>query len=267
MRKITTQTFAVIMLIPFSIFLVNGIRAGFIYTLHLSEEPFHMLASSSPFFFYLFEAVAILVTTLFLLWGWQRYWKKTNWWLLPVFLVGIIGSVYMGIFISNFSDLSGLQYRGCGEYLSTGFSEAVEKQDISFCSNPHDYTRVHIYEEFGGGDFCILPGGNRTRIARINSNEFDPVFSSYCFEALAVQMKQPEVCFKTISSDRSSNLSDGISDCIAKYARRERDVGLCELLTQNDRDRCIYSYQYKPNRVSETAGVLIFILYIFLFHN
>ena len=234
------QVFALIMLIPFSIFLINGIRAGFTYILNLSAEPFHIFASGSPFSFYLLETVVIVGTLLFLRWAWNHYLGKINWWLTPVFFVGIIGSIFTGIYISGLANLNGLQYQGCGAHLGNDFNVAVEKQDISFCSNPHDYARVNTYEGLKGGDFCFLPGGNTVGIIRTLSNEFDPIFSAGCFEALAVQTKQPELCLKTKSSDRTPDVHDGVVDCIQNYARRDKDIASCELLTRDERNRCIY---------------------------
>ena len=234
------QIFVALMLIPLSVFIVNGIRVGFVHALRLSVEPLYTLANGSPSLFYLLEAVAIVVTTLFLLWIYQRYWRKSNWWLIPIFFVGVIGAVFTGFLASNYSpDWTGLRYQGCGAYLSNGFNVAVEKQDISFCSSPHDYTRVNTHAGFKGGDYCTLPGGNTVSILLSYSNKFDPFFSDYCFRAFAVQTKQPNLCLETLSSANEPDVRRDVKDCIQNYARRYNDVSVCELLTRDERNNCL----------------------------
>ena len=230
------------MLIPFGIFVVNGIRLWVIYALHLSEEPLYILASGSPFLFYLLEVVAIVLVTLFLLWIWQRYGTKTNWWLVPVFFLGVIGAGFMGMTISNLSDISGLQYRNkeCGTYLSTAFEIAADRQDVSFCTSPHDYALVNTYKGIKGEDLCRLPGGNTVHIARDFSNKYDPFFSKYCVNALSVHAKQPNLCFEMKSGAGTNDIRDNVVDCVENYAGKNNDIASCELLTRDERNHCIF---------------------------
>ena len=253
--KIIIKVFTVIMLIPFSIFIVNAIRVGFSYALQLSAEPLYLLANGSISFFYLLEAVAIVVTTLFLLWIWEHYWNETKW-LILIFFVGVIGLVVMGVLISHSTNLTGLQYQGCGAYLSTDFNVAVEKQNTSFCSSPHDYARVNTYLGFKGGDFCILPGGNVVRIVRSHSNEFDPIFSAHCFDAVAVQTKQPKLCLETKSSYTYDGADQGTVDCVENYEIRNGDIAACELLTRDKRNHCIFSVALAGTRSVKTCEAI-----------